>query len=132
MQLHAALKAAGRSPALEPAECIARVGAGTDTATRPQPSTQAMVCHTGLGPQASRQGPRQVLLFCCSHVRALPWTAVVAVAERDIYDEEAAYTAAKETTYNEAKESYGSYDDGTNTHTRTATPNPNPNPQPQA
>eukprot|EP00964_Phaeocystis_antarctica_P001105 scaffold613_cov79-Phaeocystis_antarctica.AAC.10 len=31
-----------------------------------------MVCHTGLGPQASRQGPRQV---CYSHVRALPWTA---------------------------------------------------------
>ena len=30
VQLHAALKAAGRSPALNPAECIARVGAGTD------------------------------------------------------------------------------------------------------
>ena len=42
VQLHAELKAAGRSPALEPAECIARVGAGTDTATRPQPSTPAM------------------------------------------------------------------------------------------
>ena len=30
------------------------------------------VCRTGLEPQASRQGPSQI---CCSHVRALPWTA---------------------------------------------------------
>ncbi len=31
------------------------------------------VCHAGLEPRTRRQGPRQVL-FCYSHVRALPWT----------------------------------------------------------
>ena len=31
------------------------------------------VCHTGLEPRTSRQGPRQVL-FCYAHVRALPLT----------------------------------------------------------
>ena len=42
VQLHAAMAAAGHHPALEPAECLARVGAGTDTSDRPQPSTAAM------------------------------------------------------------------------------------------
>ena len=32
-----------------------------------------LVCHTGLEPQTSRQGPRQV---CYSHVRASPWTGL--------------------------------------------------------
>ena len=35
------------------------------------PSRFLRVCHAGLEPQASRQGPRQV---CCSHVRALAWS----------------------------------------------------------
>ena len=35
------------------------------------PSRFLRVCHAGLEPQTSRQGPRQ---FCCSHVRALAWT----------------------------------------------------------
>ena len=39
-----------------------------------QPSSAPLlVCHAGLEPSASGQGPRQVL-FCYSHARAVPWT----------------------------------------------------------
>ena len=37
-----------------------------------QGSNPRLVCHTGLEPQTSRQGPRRI---CYSHVRASPWTA---------------------------------------------------------
>ena len=40
---------------------------------RPNVFMAELVCHTGLEPRTSRQGPRQV---CNSHVRALPWTGL--------------------------------------------------------
>ena len=54
-----------------PADQAAPLGAVTSTATVDYAGLA--VGHTGLEPQTSRQGPRQVL-FCYSHVWFSAWT----------------------------------------------------------